>query len=95
MVSLADYNLSANPFPGEVGIPSEIVTFWADRKEIKEKIFNLIDEINKSKKSSIISIYGDYGQGKSHTLKYITNYVNEKYGVEALCIYIDSPVILF
>lgn len=89
-MSLTDYNLSRNPFPAEIGVPPERVSFWADRADTKKKLFDLVNETLSSRNSTIITIFGDYGMGKTHTLKFLENYLEENEGLRAFALYLGT-----
>jgi len=90
-LSLKDYNLTSNPFPSLLGIPSSEVSLWADRKEILEKLERIISSTISSNLSNVVLIFGKYGQGKTHTLRYIKTHINSERKDEAIAIYIPTP----
>lgn len=94
MVTLKDYNLSSNPFPGGAGVPLTDVSFFANKKEFEEKIKSLINETVDNKKSSVYIIFGRYGCGKTHTLRYMRHLITET-RKDAEAIYINNPGIKF
>jgi Cdc6-like AAA superfamily ATPase len=90
MVTLKDYNLSSNPFPWGAGVPLTDVSFFANKKEFREKIEGLVSETIDNKKSSVYIIFGRYGCGKTHTLRYMRHIITEKQQ-DAYAIYINNP----
>ncbi len=94
-LSKADYRslyLRMNPFPA-LGIPEEVPTTTADRRDIMELFRNLLRTTLFEGKSTIAVLTGDYGAGKSHLLKFFKHRVNTQLLTsknKALAIYIKS-----
>lgn len=82
------YGLERNPFP-YAGIPEEAVSLYADRrKELK-----IIEEVIKSAMhdfSCHAALIGSYGNGKTHTLKYIKRQIEEQLE-NVVVVYISNP----
>ena len=82
------YALRSNPFP-YVGVPDENLPLYIDRKrEIKT-----VEEVIKASlngTSSHIILIGSYGNGKTHTMKYIKKQL-ELQIENALAIYLSTP----
>jgi Cdc6-like AAA superfamily ATPase len=85
------YNLSVNPFPSEIGVPPEIVSFWADRIDVHDRVVRLINSSLVHRKSNLFMLFGTYGQGKTHTLRYLDWYISSKKKQDAIGIYLDNP----
>jgi len=82
------YNLNRNPFP-YVGVPEDNVWIYADR----EKELKIIEEIIRSSMQNASChavLIGSYGNGKTHTLKYIRQQIEAQLD-DAIAIYISSP----
>jgi type II secretory pathway predicted ATPase ExeA len=69
--------LSSNPFPS-MALPDEIPSIIADRKEILEKFHNSLRDCVSTGNTHLTVLTGDYGSGKSHTLKYLKYEVNRQ-----------------
>jgi hypothetical protein len=63
------YCLECNPFP-YVGVPEETLSLYTDRKRELKMIEEII-KVSLRGTSSHIVLVGSYGNGKTHTLKYI------------------------
>ena len=69
MVTLNDFNLKDDPFP--TAPPKEIV--WADREDFARQLKSAIKRSLISSPSRIIAaIWGDWGAGKSHAMRYFS-----------------------
>ena len=64
-----EYCLERNPFP-YVGVPDETLPLYTDRKRELKMIEEVI-KVSLQGTSSHIVLVGSYGNGKTHTLKYI------------------------
>ena len=71
-------------FPFTTAAP-QIVDFWAGRKAVKKDVKNLVQTFKNTKQAQITTVWGAYGNGKTHTIKYI------KYLFGDSCIFIYSP----
>ena len=71
-------------FPFTTAAP-QIVDFWAGRKAVKKNVKNLVQTFKHTKQAQITTVWGAYGNGKTHTIKYI------KHLLGASCIFIYSP----
>jgi len=75
-MDLSDLNLALNPFPPSLGTPTErLINIWADRKEIKEQLEDIIKASITNRSTEIILLHGDVGSGKTHTIKYFKNVI--------------------
>lgn len=63
-------------FPFKETPPDEI-DFWANRHEVKKELEKLITEFKSTRTSKIISVWGVWGNGKSHSLKYIRFFLGD------------------
>ena len=88
------YGLEANPFP-YAGVPDEHPTIYVGQEEVIEKINSVLSSTVVSGQSNHLILTGSYGNGKSHTLKYIKSHIRENYSKKQdplLCIgYISQP----
>jgi len=82
------YKLERNPFP-YVGVPDENLSLYTDRKrELK-----MVEEVIKASlrgSSSHIVLVGSYGNGKTHTLKYLRKQLESQLQ-DVIAIYIANP----
>jgi type II secretory pathway predicted ATPase ExeA len=90
-LELKEYNLTANPFPSDIGVPPAEVILWADRSEVKSRVLRLINSSISDRKSNLFLVVGKYGQGKTHTLRYFETYVNSEKMADATAIFISGP----
>lgn len=82
------YGLKCNPFP-YVGVPDETLSLYTDRK----KELKTIEEVVRASlngTSSHIVLVASYGNGKTHTMKYIKRQL-ESQVQNTLVIYIATP----
>lgn len=70
------YWLEKNPFP-YAGIPEENPRFCADREKELEVISDTIS-LSLGESSTHIALIGGYGNGKTHTLRYIKSQINSQ-----------------
>ena len=70
------YSLEKNPFP-YAGIPEENPRFCADREKELETISDTIS-LSLGESSTHIALIGGYGNGKTHTLRYIKSHINSQ-----------------
>jgi hypothetical protein len=84
---LAPLNLTAWPFSV---VPSENQgTLWVGREEARDKLRALLRTVERVQASRIILLWADYGQGKTHALRYIQSLVADN---DQLCaLYIATP----
>lgn len=71
-------------FPFTTTAP-QIVDFWAGRKAVKKDVKNLVQTFKNTKQAQITTVWGAYGNGKTHTIKYIKHLLGDS------CIFIYSP----
>ena len=67
-------------------VPAGKIDYWAGRPETKTVVDNLISEFKGATQSRILSLWGIWGSGKSHTIRYIEN------KMEDTCIIVRSPI---
>lgn len=82
------YGLKRNPFP-YVGVPEDSVSLYADRK----KELKIIEEVIKSSLQNVschATLIGSYGNGKTHTLKYLKKQIENQLE-NVVVIYISKP----
>jgi len=70
------YGLNRNPFP-YAGIPRREPTFCADRERELETIAEVIN-FSFGRNSTHVALIGNYGNGKTHLLRYIKSQVNSQ-----------------
>ena len=86
--SYEQYKLKSNPFP-HAGIPDDRELLYVDR----EKELKIIEDVIKSAlrgHSSHLLIIGNYGNGKTHTLRYIKQQL-ESQRDDVIAVYISNP----
>jgi len=87
------YSLKKNPFP-YAGIPEENPAFCADRERELETIAETIS-LCLGDSSTHIALIGGYGNGKTHTLRYIKSQVNDQLNgdnsIRAIAGYVITP----
>jgi hypothetical protein len=81
------YRLTANPFAGAV--PRSEVSFLVPRGDELEKAFWTIQSVLSGASTHSI-IIGGYGNGKTHTLRYIQSVIQEE-RPDILSVYVGSP----
>lgn len=82
------YGLKRNPFP-YVGVPEDNMPIYADRKQE----LRVLEEVIRSSLQGIschAALIGSYGNGKTHTLKYLRMQIESQLE-DAIGIYIASP----
>ena len=67
-------------------VPAGKIDYWAGRLKTKTKVEDLISEFKGADQSRILSLWGVWGSGKSHTIRYIEN------KMEDTCIIVRSPI---
>ena len=82
------YGLERNPFP-YVGVPDENLLLYMDRKRELKMIEEVI-KVSLQGTSSHIVLVGSYGNGKTHTLKYIKKQLESQLN-DVIAVYIANP----
>jgi len=82
------YCLKRNPFP-YVGVPDENLPLYMDRKRELKMIEEVI-KVSLQGTSSHIVLVGSYGNGKTHTLKYIKKQMESQLE-NIIAVYIANP----
>ena len=82
------YCLESNPFP-YVGVPDETLSLYTNRKRELRMIAEVI-KVSLGGTSSHIVLVGSYGNGKTHTLKYIKNQMQSQLQ-DIIAVYIANP----
>lgn len=91
MKTYKKYGLFCNPFH-PAGLPMEQDILWASRYKLKLRLKDVIKRIIRSRKSECVIINGDYGSGKSHTLLYFNENINNgEFGEDIISIYVKNP----
>jgi len=72
-VSFTEFFGFDNPFSLA---PEEKEKIWADQKELKENLENIIKISLMTSPTKLIIYYGDWGSGKTHAMRYFTNEEN-------------------
>ncbi|EHQ36187.1 BREX system ATP-binding domain-containing protein [Methanoplanus limicola] len=71
-------NLTGNPFPYS-GIPEQTPEIYVGQEDVLNKISNVLSPVIKYGRSSHLIISGSYGNGKSHTLRYIQSQIKKQF----------------
>ena len=82
------YCLESNPFP-YVGVPDETLSLYTNRKRELKMISEVI-KVSLGGTSAHIVLVGSYGNGKTHTLKYIKNQMQSQLQ-DSIAVYIANP----
>ena len=75
VVSFREFFGFDNPFSLT---PEEKEKIWADQKELKQEVENIIKLFLMTSPTRLIILYGDWGSGKTHAMRYFTNEENLK-----------------
>lgn len=77
MSDFEEYGFREVPFPVT---PEHTTTHWAGREELLEELLDLIDSPRESDigLSEFVVLHGSYGAGKSHALRYLRNYIDQR-----------------
>ena len=88
------YGLAGNPFPFS-GVPDEHPNIYIGQDEVLERINSVLSSTVMSHQSSHLIITGSYGNGKSHTLKFIKSHIRDEFSDKAptkICVgYVSQP----
>jgi hypothetical protein len=72
-------------------VPDERFTkIWADRRQVLEVVYSLLNNLSRRKTSTINLIWAWYGTGKSHTLKHMVHLCQQKFK-SLLPVYTEYP----
>ena len=82
------YRLESNPFP-YVGVPDETLSLYTNRKRELKMIAEVI-KVSLGGTSAHIVLVGSYGNGKTHTLKYIKTQMQSQLK-DSIVVYIANP----
>lgn len=82
------FNLLENPFPYSP-VPEDDVSVYIDQKDVREELYNVLNTAVSTGKSNHLVITGKYGNGKSHTLKYGKNLVEDN--PDSIVGYVPQP----
>lgn len=77
MSSFEPYGFREVPFPIT---PDHTTKHWAGREELRKELLDVIDSPREDDigLSEFVVLHGSYGAGKSHTLRYLRNYIQER-----------------
>ena len=88
---LQDFDLRQDPFPI---VPDGPVHNWAGRVELREDLIDLIKGVRARDigVTEFAVLYGEYGAGKSHALRYLKTLVDEDVEeFSSLAVYLERP----
>lgn len=89
------YYLLRNPFPS-IAVTEEQPRIFVDREALMKTVANVTRDAYSTSRSQSLVIQGSYGNGKSHTLKYVKHKINSQLasqpmGKKAVAAYVQSP----
>jgi len=88
------YGLEGNPFPFS-GVPDEHPSVYIGQDDVLEKINAVLSSTVLSSQSNHIIVTGSYGNGKSHTLKFIKTHIRDQFSERSstpICVgYVSQP----
>ncbi len=88
------YGLAGNPFPFS-GVPDEHPNIYIGQDRVLEQINSVLSSTVMSHQSSHLIITGSYGNGKSHTLKFIKSHIRDEFtdkSATKICVgYVSQP----
>jgi Cdc6-like AAA superfamily ATPase len=88
------FGLNGNPFP-YAGVPDEHPNVYVGQEEVMERVNSVLSSTVTSRQSNHLIITGSYGNGKSHTLKFIKSQIRDQYTTRSdtkICIgYVSQP----
>ncbi len=90
-MKLLDFDLRQDPFPI---VPDGPVHNWAGRAELQEDLIDLIKGVRARDigVTEFAILFGEYGAGKSHALRYLKTLVDEsETDFCALAVYVERP----
>ena len=90
-MKLEDFDFVRDPF---AIVPDSEVHNWAGREELREDLIDLIMRVRASDigVTEFAILHGEYGAGKSHTLRYLKTYVEQQSNdFQSLAIYVERP----
>jgi Cdc6-like AAA superfamily ATPase len=76
------FGLNANPFPYS-GIPEQVPDIYVGQHEVMDKVSTVLSSVLSTGCSNHLILTGSYGNGKSHTLKYIQAQVQNQFSESA------------
>jgi len=88
------YGLDGNPFP-YAGVPDEHPNVYVGQEDVMQRVNTVLSSTVTSGQSNHLIITGSYGNGKSHTLKFIKSHVRDQFSEKSntkICIgYVSQP----
>ena len=90
MSSFEPYGFTEVPFPIT---PDHTTKHWAGREELRKELLDVIDSPRDDDigLSEFVVLHGSYGAGKSHTLRYLRNHIQEHQDVyRSKAVYVQS-----
>jgi len=72
------FGLNANPFPYS-GIPEQVPNIYVGQPEVMGKVSAVLSSVFSTGHSNHLILTGSYGNGKSHTLKFIQAQIQNKF----------------
>jgi len=88
------FGLAGNPFPFS-GVPDEHPKVYIGQDDVLEKINSVLSSTVMSSQSNHLIVTGSYGNGKSHTLKFIKSHIRGQFSEKndtKICVgYVSQP----
>ncbi len=88
------FGLSGNPFP-YAGVPDEHPNVYVGQDDVMDRVNTVLSSTVVTGRSNHLIITGAYGNGKSHTLKFIKSRINDQFSKKSdakICIgYVTQP----
>ena len=75
--SYKEYGLEGNPFPYSP-VPAEEPAVYCGQEHVTDEVGSTVSDVLSTGKSKHLVITGKYGNGKSHTLKYTRNLLQDR-----------------
>ena len=83
--------LTSNPF---TLVPGEEVTVWAGYEQLRAELLDIVESCRSDRVglSEFAIIYGDYGTGKSHALRYLQYWITQekREDFNSPCVYLET-----
>ena len=75
------FGLNANPFPYS-GIPDQVPNIYVGQPEVMGKVSAVLSSVFSTGHSNHLILTGSYGNGQSHTVKFIQSQIQNKISLQ-------------